>query len=148
MYPKEHRDEQLKKMRQLTDAFYWAAFKINCHPFLEFCGLMVKYIDVCQRSSDAGVDFNETSKHSGERLLAEGHDIQYLAEKFDCIFGASLADPKAREIFFREMGWDHGSKAEGRSYAEADQPRPRTRGKSRSRGVRQGGDDGTRTPLP
>ncbi len=106
MFDKKERDGQLAAMSLLADAFYWGAFRINCHPFLEFCGLMVKYIDVARRTSEAGIDFNETSKHTGEGMVVEDHDVQYLAEKFDCIFGATLADRRKREIFFRAMGWD------------------------------------------
>lgn len=105
MYTKKERDEQVKKMRKVTGQFYPAAANTGCHAFIEFCGFMQKFVDVCERSSDAGVDFNEANTHTGEQLVVQDHDVIYLAEKFDCIFGPTLADPKKRAIFFEAMGW-------------------------------------------
>lgn len=106
MYSKEERDEQVKKMREVATKFYPAATHTGCHTFIEFCGFMMKFIDVCSVSSEKGIDFNEANAHTGEVLVAADHDIMYLAEKFDCIFGPTLADPKKREVFFKAMGWE------------------------------------------
>lgn len=105
MYDEADRKEQLKKMRAVSDAFYSGAVRTNVHAFIEFCGFMNKFIDICARSSEQGVDFNEANTHTGQQLVVEDHDLHYLAEKFDCIFGPTLSDPQKREVFFRAMGW-------------------------------------------
>lgn len=106
MYNKKERKEQVAKMRKVSDAFYGAAANTGVHAFIEFCGLMSKFIDVCERTSQQGVDFNEANTHTGQVLAVEEHDVVYLAEKLDCIFGPTLEDPKLRKVFFKRMGWD------------------------------------------
>jgi len=105
IYSKKERDEQVKRMRQVSDAFYGPATHTGVHAFIEFCGFMNKYIDICRATSAAGKDFNESNTHTGDALVVEDHDIVYLAEKFDCIFGPTLADPKKREVFMKALGW-------------------------------------------
>ncbi len=106
MYSKKEREEQIRKMRQVSDAFYGPATQTGCHAFIEFCGFMNKFIDICRNTSAAGKDFNESNTHTGGDLVVADHDIVYLAEKFDCIFGPTLADPKKRKVFFKAMGWE------------------------------------------
>lgn len=106
IYTQEERDEQVAKMRSVAHAFYGPATRTGCHAFIEFCGFMQKFVDVCQNTSAAGVDFNESNTHTGGQLVVEDHDVAYLAEKFDCIFGPTLADPKKRAVFFQAMGWE------------------------------------------
>jgi hypothetical protein len=105
MYPKKQRDEQVLRMRAAALDFYPVAARTGCHAFIEFCGFMQKFIDVCANSSRAGIDFNEANTHTGHKLIVADHDVVYLAEKFDCIFGPTLADPKKRAVFFKTMGW-------------------------------------------
>jgi hypothetical protein len=106
MYDKKERDEQITAMTKVSGDFYYAAARTDVHAFIEFTGLMNKFIDVCRNSSAAGVDFNESNTHTGDALVVEDHDLVYLAEKFDCIFGPTLADPKNRKVFFDAMGWN------------------------------------------
>lgn len=88
------------KMREASNLFYRMAQCAGCHTFIEFCGLMNKYIDVCSRAAQEGVDFTLTSVHAGKPLPVEGHDVAYLAEKFACIFAASMfRDPKMWKAF-------------------------------------------------
>lgn len=105
MYDKEEREAQIEKMRKVSLDFYYAAARTGVHGFIEFNGFMSKFIDVCRVSSEAGVDFNESNTHTGNPLVVEDHDIVYLAEKFDCIFGPTLADPKKRAVFMKALGW-------------------------------------------
>lgn len=105
MYNLEERTEQVRKMRKVANAFYGQAIQTGTHAFIEFCGFMMKFIDICARTSEAGTDFNEANTHTGQTLVVEDHDIVYLAEKFDCIFGPTLSDPKKRAVFFKTMGW-------------------------------------------
>lgn len=105
MYSEEERDEQIKKMRAVSDRFYSGAVHTNVHAFIEFCGFMNKFIDICRESSKAGVDFNESNTHTGSSLTVKSHDVEYLAEKFDCIFGPTLEDPELRKVFLKKLGW-------------------------------------------
>jgi hypothetical protein len=78
-------------LRLLTTNTYWRFFNAGigtrAHAFLEFVGLMSKYVDICDRSAKAGIDFVHANKHGGTALEMDGHDIDYIAEKFGCIFG-------------------------------------------------------------
>ena len=99
-YSKEELAEMVTKMRDTNHAFYLAAVQTGAHTYIEFCGLMQKYVDVCERACQEGLDFTETSIHSGRGLPVEDHDIEYLAEKFGCIFAGTLnAKPHLWEIF-------------------------------------------------
>lgn len=116
MYTKEERDQQVKKMREVANAFYYPATRTGCHAFIEFCGFMQKFIDVCEKSSQAGVDFNESNTHTGGELVVEDHDLIYLAEKFDCIFGPTLEDPAKRRVFLRALGWESALGEDGSAH--------------------------------
>ena len=104
-YTKEEMGQMVKDMRDVCSSFYSQAQRIGNHPFIEFCGLMSKYVDLCENAMVKGIQFPFASKHSGNSLPAHGHDIKYLAEKFDCIFGTSLQKPELKTEFFKEMGW-------------------------------------------
>lgn len=106
IYSPEERAEQIKKMRAVANRFYGLATHTGTHAFIEFCGFMMKFIDICERTSEAGIDFNESNTHTGGELVVEEHDIVYLAEKFSCIFGPTLEDPARRAVFFKAMGWE------------------------------------------
>lgn len=92
-----------KRMRQVADQTYALFFAhgmgSEVHAFLEFNGLIQKYVDICTRAADAGIDFRMTNTHNGTPLPVEAHDIEYMAEKLDCIFGPALADKKLRDVF-------------------------------------------------
>lgn len=75
-------------------------FGSKCHAFLEFCGLMSKYTDLCRIAMQQGKQFNHMNTHSGESLDIAEHNVEYLAEKFDCIFGPFFkANPEAAKLF-------------------------------------------------
>lgn len=91
-----------KKMRDLVTSFYWQVIQIGCHPFIEFCGLMAKYVDICEAS---GISFPDASTHTGIALPLADHHLTYLAEKFDCIFGPSLKNKQTLATFLNAMEW-------------------------------------------
>ena len=90
-YTKEELEAMLTGMRQASSAFYAMAFKIGCHPFIEFTGLMNEYIQMCSNALAQGQDFTETSIHGGgQPLPMQAHHRAYLDEKLQCIYGYSL----------------------------------------------------------
>lgn len=96
-------------MRETTHAIYPMLVACNVHPFIEFCGLMSKYVDLCREAAQKGVQFPFASEHSGMPLPAEDHDMEYLAEKLRCIFGPTLdANPSVRSNFLRALVGDQG----------------------------------------
>jgi len=68
-------------------AFYRDAASIGCHAFLEFSGLMAKFIDLCRQAEASGEPWLRANVHSGQHLAFEGHDVDYLLEKLECIYG-------------------------------------------------------------
>src|SRR5277367_6719351 len=94
------------KMREVSTTFYYSAQRVGNHAFIEFCGLMNKYIDLFEIAAKRGDQAPFANKHSGRRLGAQDHDMIYLAEKFDCIFGSDLQDPNCLTAFGKEMGWE------------------------------------------
>lgn len=98
-------EKKLASLRNLTEKFYWMCFHANvgsfAHPFLEFNGLMSVYVDVL---ANAGVDPQQANVHGGVPLPVEDHQIEYLAEKLECIFAPILAaNPNARGILERAL---------------------------------------------
>lgn len=104
--PEEGRSlkQTVADMESFSNRMYWTMFHehwgTDCHAFLEFNGLMSKFVQLCARAADKGIDFRHANKHSGEVIPMEDLDAAYLGEKFDCIFGPSLrANPKAMKAF-------------------------------------------------
>lgn len=98
----------LRSMRSAREEVYWLffhrGFGTKIHAFLEFNGLLGKYVDMCERAHAQGVDFTDCNKHSGNVLPMEEHDAVYLGEKFDCIFGPSLrANPAVLRAFLEAI---------------------------------------------
>lgn len=86
-YSKDELKEMLLQMRNLSSGFYSGACRIGNHPFIEFCGLMNEYIKMCEEAFDRGEDFTEFSTHRGQHLEMKPHNLKYIREKLDCIFG-------------------------------------------------------------
>lgn len=103
----------IQDMKMLASATYNMFFKENmaskCHAFMEFNGLLSKYIELCQAANDAGIDFTTANKHNALALPVAPHDMEYLAEKLACMFGPTLrANPEAKDAFLRVLiGEDH-----------------------------------------
>lgn len=103
-YTKEEREAMLDMMRATSENFYFQAFRIGCHPFIEFCGLMNEYIKICARAHENGIDFPHASAHSGIAVPMETYEAAYLGEKLGCIYGPSLQDPANLRAFMRAAG--------------------------------------------
>lgn len=91
----------IAKLRNLNTQFYWMCFasKVGseAHAFIEFNGLMSKYIDLLEKASEEGIDPSHVNEHCGVALPAETHDMQYLGEKLRCIFGPVIdSNPDAK----------------------------------------------------
>ncbi len=97
------RRQMLEEMQATSDRFYRSAARIGCHAYIEFCGLMNKYIDVCRRAEAQGVDWLMANTHTGAPLPFENHDLVYLAEKLSCIYGPALQGDKGR-VLVEAMG--------------------------------------------
>lgn len=89
MTPSE-RNTALKLMNDTIHRFYCSAIQIGNHPFIEFAGVMTAYLKSCQRAHDAGIDFTECNRHTGQPLPMEGFEVLYLNEKLDCIFDGRI----------------------------------------------------------
>lgn len=90
-------------LRRLNEQFYWLCFdgKIGAtaHSFIEFNGLMGKYIDLLARAAEQGIDLMLLNEHNGVALPIERHDMEYLGDKLRCIFGPVLdGNPEAKAV--------------------------------------------------
>jgi hypothetical protein len=110
VYNKDELKEMVAKMRLTSSIFYRYAAATGCHTFIEFCGLMNKYIDICDRAAEAGLDFTTSSIHGGGITLpVEEHDVAYLAEKFACIFAQTMfKKPEIWKTFKRAVEHEIG----------------------------------------
>lgn len=103
-YSEEELKELVQDMRSITDRLYWTMFWGSiggrAHAFIEFCGVMNKYVDICERASSQGIQFPFYNEHSKKPLPVEDHDVNYLAEKFACIFGPVFKNnPRLAKMF-------------------------------------------------
>jgi len=73
----------IERMTAAKDLFYSLAVQVGWHSFVEFAGLMAKYIELVERAYE----------QSGEFIVLplQPHDAEYLLEKLDGIFGPSAA---------------------------------------------------------
>lgn len=90
-YTDEELDQILDKMQAVSSQFYRGATQTGCHAFIEFCGLMNEFINICRATKAAGQDFTMANTHSGISLAAQPHHIDYLLEKLDCIYWPTVA---------------------------------------------------------
>lgn len=103
-YSKRELEEIVMTMRRVASdtyaLFFSAGMGAYAHAFLEFNGLISKYVDICQNCVRAGIDFTALNRHSGQALPVADHDIDYLVEKLDCIFGPAIrANPRTKAAF-------------------------------------------------
>jgi hypothetical protein len=87
-------EHKIMQMRQVSNKFYWAAFRIGNHAFIEFTGLMNDYINACADALRDGVDFTQCNVHTGAHLPLASHQREYVSEKLTCIYGVGLAAEK------------------------------------------------------
>jgi hypothetical protein len=100
--------EVIQTLRGLNTTFYWLCFHAkvgsNAHAFIEFNGLMSKYIDLMAKAVEAGASLGDLNEHCGVPLPAEDHDMEYLGAKLRCIFGPTIdSNPEAREALRRAL---------------------------------------------
>lgn len=103
--------ELAKEMHSVADRVYWMFFRTGMgakvHAYVEFCGLLSKYTEICARAALAGVDFAFANAHGRTPFPVEVHDMQYLGEKLQCIFGPMIAaNPEARAALKRALFGD------------------------------------------
>lgn len=111
-YQRDELLEIIDRMKGAADQTYWIFFRAGigerAHAFIEFNGLLQKYVSMCEEAAHAGIDFTHANVHSGESFPVQPHDLKYLAEKLRCIFGPFIdANPEAKRAFFDTL---HGGK--------------------------------------
>jgi hypothetical protein len=79
------------QMQAVSKEFYVRATHIGNHAFIEFCGLMNEYIKACRDAIAKDVDFTQANVHTGKPLPLTDYQLDYIAEKFSCIYGESFA---------------------------------------------------------
>jgi len=110
----------LTVMHRLAEETYWRFFRAevgsNCHAFLEFNGLLGKYVELCSRAAKKGLDFrswNEHNDNAGMKDVLEEHDVRYLAQKLRCIFGPVFdARPDLAQVLVAELLGENSASAE------------------------------------
>lgn len=103
------RSELLTRMEAVAHDTYWLFFRrgmgSECHAFLEFNGLISKFVGLCRKAHEQGIDFTQANTHTGKPLPLGPEDARYMAEKLECIFGPALrANPKALRAFLQGLG--------------------------------------------
>lgn len=105
------------RMRAVSNATYDLFFTTgmggDVHAFIEFCGVLSKYVDICERCAQQGIDFRHLNTHGNTALPVENHDMEYLGEKLDCIFGPALRSNPAAAQVLRHALFGSGSGREG-----------------------------------
>jgi hypothetical protein len=99
-YTKEELQEMIDKMKTASRLFYSLAQGTGVHQFIEFTGFMNEYIKICEQALAKGIDFTETSTHTGTPLPMHDYEAAYIGEKFGCIFETAFNnDPALKEAF-------------------------------------------------
>jgi len=72
--------EVIKTLRALNEKFYWLCFTSGvgstAHAFIEFNGLMGKYVDLLAKAVGQGIDPQMVNEHSGVVLPCAEHDME------------------------------------------------------------------------
>lgn len=98
----------VNKMQDVADSVYAMFFHTGmgaqAHAFLEFNGLLQKYVGICRSAAQVGIDFRHLNRHTGKALPIADHDVTYLVEKLDCIFGEALrSNERFKQIFMEGL---------------------------------------------
>jgi hypothetical protein len=103
-YTPEERADMLRKMQDVSDNFYSMVTRAGCHALIEFTGLMNEFITVCTEAHSRGQQFPHANTHSGDALPFKPHNLAYLAEKLNCIYGpALLSNKECRDAFISTL---------------------------------------------
>ena len=88
-----------------VEQFYKRLFSLNVggefHPFLEWCGVMGEHLRIVDGLLAKGVDATQANVHTGQTLPIPEHQIDYMAEKIECIFSGML---EVKRIGVKENG--------------------------------------------
>lgn len=86
--------EVLSELRRLSEVWYWQAFRAGAgayaHGFVEFFGLWNELLDIYQDLAKLGHEPNQLTNHSNRPLPVAEHQVDYLIEKLNCVFGPLL----------------------------------------------------------
>ena len=101
-------EEALVKMKSVVKATYSICACMDiasyCHAFMEFNGLMSKYVDLCENMFKKDIDFRTMNTHLGSPVPCAAHDIEYFAEKLSCMFGPAVrSSAETRKVFLGEF---------------------------------------------
>lgn len=107
--PNEEHREILKRLYELNQQFYGLCFIADvgsrAHSFIEFNGLINKYIDLLVLFAEQGIDPHTANDHNDVDLSIDDHHMRYLGDKLKCIFGPLIRnDPRARAILAKSLG--------------------------------------------
>jgi hypothetical protein len=95
-------EKMLEVMRHSSIQFYSTSVLLGVHPFIEMTGFMNEYINICEQALKQGIDFTDTSIHTGGELPIQPYQANYLGEKFGCIFATTFQNnPKLLEEFLK-----------------------------------------------
>lgn len=87
----EERKAILDKMQAASDIFYSIAVAAGCHAFIEFTGLLNEHIKICREAENSGIEWVRANVHGDTHLPFKPHNIKYINEKLECIYGRGLA---------------------------------------------------------
>ena len=66
IYSKEECEEMIPKMKAVSSNYYYGAIQTGCHAFIEFNGLMNKFIEIFKKTVGADQDPNTANIHIGQ----------------------------------------------------------------------------------
>lgn len=95
-------EQELDGLQEICNQFYVKAQYTGVHAFIEFCGLTNEFMKICQQTLDEEIDFNDCNIHLGKPMKVYDFNLEYIAEKFSCIFGSSLREDKLN-LFYSLM---------------------------------------------
>ena len=104
IHTKKEQEAMIADMKAVSAMFYYSAVGCGNHAFIEFTGLMNEYITMCEQTVGAGEDFTECNTHVGKPLVHKDHNLRYLAEKLECIYGSTIRDAAIKKV---EDGDEH-----------------------------------------
>lgn len=87
---KQELREICSRMQSTSNTFYSGAVMTGNHAFIEFTGLINEYIKACYEAIEKDVDFTQTNIHTGKALPLAPYQLDYIREKFDCIYSGSF----------------------------------------------------------
>jgi len=90
---------RLDELQELSDSYYRTACKIGMHTFIEHTGFINEHLKILRKAAVAGVDVANLSNHSNDLLRVEPYEVDYLAEKFACMFAPLFKKKKVWAAF-------------------------------------------------